>query len=206
LLEASIPVKFPPQAYDYPKNADFLKTANDGKGYGEVEVRQRVAVSGGHRYSVRFRFRSQDYPGERSTPGHPRGYVAFSSRIEWTCPPPNRGARNALASPYDTGSILGPVSDWYTVYDAQTFAPPAPYTAPEGATAADIVLYLRNVTDSLPKFFIDDVEFVDVTEERAASAWCPRCGGMGAAGPAGRQFFSIETVAERFLFTKTGVT
>ena len=152
LLEASVAVSFPPEAYAYPDNTAFLKAANGGKGYGEVEVRQRVVVTGGHRYSVRFRFRSQDYPGECRTPGHPRGYVAFSSRIEWTCPPPNRGARTSLASSYDTCSILGPVLDWYTVHDAQTFAPPAPYAAPKGATAADIVFYMRNVTDSLPRF------------------------------------------------------
>ena len=169
LLEASTPVSFPPEAYNYPKTADFFKTANGGKGFGEVEVRQRVVVTGGHRYSVRFRFRSQDYPGSRSPPGHPRGYVAFTSRIEWTCPPPNRVARTSLASPYDTCSILGPVSDWYTVHDAQTFAPPAPYAAPKGATAADIIFYMRNVTDSLPKFFIDDIEFVDVTPGQARS-------------------------------------
>ncbi len=65
--------------------------------------------------------------------------------------------------PYATSAIKGPVPDWYTVYDTQHFAPPAPYTASEGCTAAQVVFYLRNVTDSRPKFFFDNVEFVDVT-------------------------------------------
>jgi hypothetical protein len=55
------------------------------------------------------------------------------------------------------------VPDWVTVYDPQTFAPSAPYTAPEGAVAADIVFYMRNASDTMPKFFVDNVEFVDVT-------------------------------------------
>ena len=194
LLEASVPVSFPPEAYNYPKAADFFKTANGGKGYGEVEIRQRLAVSGGHRYSVRFHFRSQDYPPARDTPGHPRGYVGFSSRIEWVCPPPNRGARTYLADSYSTNSILGPVSDWYTVWNAQKFAPPAPYTAPEGATAAEIVFYLRNVTDSLPKFFIDDVEFVDITPGPATSAAAVPASSTSAGGAFTRQQPLVPTL------------
>jgi hypothetical protein len=169
LLKASVPVSFPSEAYSYPDYGAFLKTANGGKGFGEVEVHQRVVVTPGHQYSVRFRFRSENYPGERKIAGHPRGYVAFTSRIEWICPPPspNRGQRTPVSDQYSNLSIAGPIFDWHTIYDPQAFAPPTPYTAPEGAVAADIVFYMRNVTDSLPKFFIDDVEFVDVTPGRA---------------------------------------
>jgi len=165
LLKASAPVSFPPEAYSNPDYNAFLKTANGGKGPSEVEVRQRVAVIAGHQYSIRFQFRSQNYPGERKTPGHPRGYVDFISRIDWVCPPhsPNRGKQAPVANPYNTNSINGPVPDWVTVFDPQPFGPPAPYTAPAGCTAGDLVFYMRNVTDSLPEFFFDNVEFVDTT-------------------------------------------
>jgi hypothetical protein len=102
---------------------------------------------------------------ERKVPGHPRGYTAFAGRIEWVCPAPspNRGKRTPVGDQYTTNLVDRSVSDWFTVYDPQNFAPPAPYTAPEGAIAADIVFYMRNASDGLPKFFFDDVEFVDVT-------------------------------------------
>ncbi len=165
LLKASVPVSFPPEAYNYPDYGAFLKSANGGKGYGEIEVRQQVKVTPGHQYSVRFRFRSENYPGERQAPGHPRGFVAFATLIAWTCPPPspNRGKRTPVAGQYNTGSINGPVLDWYTAYDLQVLAPPAPYTAPDGCSAGDLTFDMRNMTDNLPKFFIDNVEFVDVT-------------------------------------------
>ena len=167
LLKTSVPVSFPPEAYNYPDYGAFLKSANGGKGYGNVEVRQRVVVTPGHQYSFRLQFRSEDNPGwgERKNPGHPRGFVSLANWIDWICPPPspNRGKRTPLASPYNTNSIYGPVPDWVTVYDPQTLAPTAPYTAPEGCSAADIVFFMRNATDSLPKFFVDNVEFVDVT-------------------------------------------
>jgi hypothetical protein len=169
LLKASTPANFPADAYNNPDYSAFIKSANGGKGPGEIDVRQRVKVIPGHQYSMRLHFRSEGYPGggERKAVGHPRGYVAFISRIEWVCPPPspNRGKQTLVAGPFDTGSINRPIPDWTIVYDThpQPPGPPAPYIAPDGAAAADIVLYMRNATDSLPKFFVDNVEFVDVT-------------------------------------------
>ncbi len=128
LLEASVPVSHVAEAFNSPEYGDFIKAANGGKGGGRVEVRQRVAVIAGHRYSMRYRFRSQDYPGERKVAGHPRGFVAGGGRIEWVCPAPspNRGKRTPVGGPYDTNSIERPLLDWYTVYDPQVFSPPAP--------------------------------------------------------------------------------
>ena len=165
LLKASVPVAFPPDAYNNPDYGAFLRSANGGKGVGEVEIRQRVTVIPGHRYSMRFRFWGPTYPGERKNVGHPRGNIVLSSRIEWICPPPspNRGMKTSVFVPYDNFSTEKPLPDWYTVYNPQGLAPPAPYMAPDGAAAADIVFYFRNATDSLPKFFVDNVEFVDVT-------------------------------------------
>ena len=165
LLKASAPVVFPAEAYNNPDYGAFIKSANGGKGFGEVQVRQRVKVIPGHQYSMRYQYRSENYVPERKVPGNPRGYVAFAGRIEWVCPPPspNRGKRTPVGDQYTTNLVDRSISDWYTVYDVQFFAPPAPYTAPEGAVAADIVFDVRNATGGLPKFFFDDVEFVDVT-------------------------------------------
>jgi hypothetical protein len=170
VLKASVPVNFPPEAYNNPDYGAFLKTANGGKGFGYVEVRQRVAVRAGHQYSVRFKFRTnQTYPGDRQAVGHPRGYVIYASQIEWVCPPPspNRGKLSIVAEPYHPIPITSLLYDWHTVYDTQLLAPPSPYTAPDGAIAADLVFYLRNASASLPTFFFDDVEFVDVTTNPA---------------------------------------
>jgi len=165
LLKASVPVLFPAEAYNNPDYGAFMKSANGGKGIGDVQVRQRVKVIPGHQYSMRYQYRSENYMPERKVPGHPRGYVAFAGRIEWICPPPspNRGRWILVGDHYTTNLVDRSISDWYTVYDPQRFAPPGPYTAPDGAVAADIVFDVRNATDGLPKFFFDDVEFVDVT-------------------------------------------
>jgi len=169
LLEASAPVAFPAAAFNNPDYTAFMKSANGGKGFGEVQVRQRVKVTPGHQYSVRYRYRSENYIAERKSPGHPRGYVAFVDRIEWVCPPssPNRGKQIPIGNQYTTNLVDRSVSDWFTVYDLQNFAPPAPYTAPKDAVAADIVFYMRNASDALPRFFFDNVEFVDVTPNPA---------------------------------------
>jgi len=165
LLKASVPVSFPAEAYNNPDIGAFIKSANGGKGIGRVQVRQRVKVIPGHQYSMRYQYRSENYMPERKVPGHPRGYVAFAGRIEWVCPAPspNRGKWTPVGDQYTTNLVDRSISDWYAVYDPQRFAPPTPYTAPEGAVAADIVFDVRNATDGLPKFFFDDVEFVDVT-------------------------------------------
>jgi hypothetical protein len=171
LLQAASPVVFTPEAYNNPDYGAFLSSANGGKGIGEVEVRQRVSVIPGHRYSVRFFFRSENYAGggERKAAGRPRGYVGFAAGIAWNCPPPspNRGKQTPVANPFVNGSIARPIPDWYTVYNPQPSAPPSPYTAPEGCNAADLVLDLRNASEDMPRFYVDDVEFVDVTSQPA---------------------------------------
>ncbi len=54
--------------------------------------------------------------------------------------------------------------DWQTVYDYKGFAVPTPYTAPDGAIAANFVINMRtNAEGHSPKAYIDNVEMVDVT-------------------------------------------
>ena len=171
LLQAVTPVVFTPEAYNNPDYGAFLKSANAGKGIGELEVRQRVSVTAGHQYHLRFVFRSENYAGggERKQPGRPRGYVSFQSRLDWICPPPspNHGKQDAVAGQYDTGSILRPIPDWMVIYDThpQTFGAPGPYIAPDGCNAADIVFYFRNASEDTPRFYVDDLEFVEAAPQ-----------------------------------------
>ena len=158
LLETPIPVTFPAGNYNNPDYGVFISSANGGKGGGNVDVRQRVPVVSGHQYSVRFRYRCEDFQPEEKRSGHPRGYVAFGAWMEWVCPPPNQSERDFFGSHYDS------IFDWQTVHDYQRDAISAPYTAPPGAVAADFVLNMRTLAEGhSPKLFIDDVEFVDVT-------------------------------------------
>lgn len=170
LLKAVTPTVYTPADYSNPDFAAFLKSANGGKGYGEVEVRQRVSVVPGHQYNFRFAFRSENYAGggDIRRPGRPRGSVGFLVRLDWNCPPPspNRGKATAVATPSETHSIDHPIPDWTVIYDTQpqVMGPPGSYVAPDGCNAADIVFDLRNSTEDLPRFYVDDVEFVEAPQ------------------------------------------
>jgi hypothetical protein len=158
LLETSAPVTFPPKAYDAPDYNEFRRSANGGKGGGSVEVVQKVAVMAGHRYSLRYRYRCEDFQPERKQPGRPRGYVAFHARIDWQCQAPHRNSTVSVASVYES------TPDWRTITDFRGWDMSTPYLAPEGATTAQIVLGMQTMAEGrVPKFFLDDVELVDVT-------------------------------------------
>jgi hypothetical protein len=158
LLESTVPITFPPRAYDAPDYNDFRRSANGGKGGGWTEVLQRVAVTGGHRYSLRYRYRCEDFQPERKQPGHPRGYVAFYGRIDWICTRPHRNSSVGVASVYESAP------EWRTVTDFRGWDMSTPYLAPEGAAAAQLVFGMKTLAEGrLPKLFLDDVELVDVT-------------------------------------------
>lgn len=158
LLETQVPVTFPPENYKNPDYRVFIQSANGGKGGACVEVQQQVPVVPGHQYSVRFRYRCEDFQPEQKNPGHPRGYVMFGAWMEWICPPPNKSSRVNFGGRYES------TPDWQTVWNFQGHAVPMPYTAPEGAVAANVVLNMRTVAEGrLPKLYVDDIELVDVT-------------------------------------------
>jgi hypothetical protein len=158
LLETTTPVTFPSTAYDASDYGVFLRSANGGKGGGGVEVVQKVPVTAGHHYSLRYRYRCEDFQAERKPPGHPRGYVVFYGRIDWLCKPPKRGSSVGVAS------IFQSTPDWKTVTDFRGWDMSTPYLAPEGATAVQVIFGMRTMAEGrLPKFFLDDVELVDVT-------------------------------------------
>ena len=158
LLETPVPMTIPPEAYQAADYEVFRRSVNGGRGGASVELLQTVPVIAGHRYSLRYRYRCDDFQPERKQPGHPRGYVAFHGRIEWHCAGPQRAARDTVASVYET------TPDWQTVVDFRGWDMSRPYTAPEGATAATVVFVLNTLAEGrLPKLFLDDVELVDAS-------------------------------------------
>jgi hypothetical protein len=172
LLLESEPVVYPPEMYANPDQGAFARSANGGKGDAAVEVRQRVPVIGGHEYSIRFQFRSQDYPRANTRPGHPRGWAGAGVRIECIWPPPAPRPANprvSVVDMYNLGGCVEPTPDWFTSYNAHRsiIGPAAPNLAPPGATGADLVIGMRNSFDARPKFFFDNFEFVDVTSSVA---------------------------------------
>ena len=133
-----------------------ISAANGGKGGGFAEVSQRVPVTGGKKYVLRFHVRTLGFPGgENKDPGPNRGYVSLQSWVGW------EGAPGGVwvANHQDT------TLEWKTLTEARFnyFNPPIPYTAPPGATGAVLKFSLSaNSAGHLPKAYVDDVEFVEV--------------------------------------------
>ncbi|MBV9470058.1 MAG: hypothetical protein JOZ57_12535, partial [Abitibacteriaceae bacterium] len=156
LLQQTTPVSFTPEAYNLPDYSAFVKSANGGKGGGYVEVRQRVPVTGGKKYSLRFHFRTLDFSGgEKKNPGPNRGYVSLQVWLRW------EGAESSLwvVNHQDTTPA------WATLKDARFnyYSVPIPYTAPLGAKYVTVQFSLAdNFAQKLPKAYVDDVELVEV--------------------------------------------
>ena len=110
--------------------------------------------------SLRFNFRSEDFQLERKQTGHPRGYVSFGGRIEWTCRPPQRTPANGL------GNFQESMPEWKTVTDYRGWDMAQPYLAPDGAVSATVIFGMTTLAEGRrPKLFLDDVAFVDVTKD-----------------------------------------
>ena len=157
LMQTTTPVRFPPEGYNDPDYAAFIRSANGGSGGGMVEVLQTVPVVAGHRYSVRYHYRCEDFQPERKQPGHPRGYVAFGGRVEWRCTPPHRAPADSVGSFYDSAP------EWQRIADYRGWDMARPYRAPEDAKEAIVIFALKTFAEGRrPKVYIDDVEFVDL--------------------------------------------
>jgi hypothetical protein len=158
LLRNTVPVSIDPTSYDNPNYAAFIEGLNHGAGRSEVEVRQRVKVTPGHLYSIRYHYRCEDFQPERKQTGRPRGYVAFAGRLDWNCTGPGRSPVDANGSDYES------MPQWQTVWDYRGSAVAAPYRAPDNAVSVTVVFHLTTATGNrLPRAFLDDVELVDVT-------------------------------------------
>ena len=157
LLRNTISVAIDPTSYDNPDYAAFIKGLNHGAGPSHVEVRQRVKVTPGHQYSVRYRYRCEDFQPERKQTGHPRGYVVFGCRLDWNCSA-GKAPVDAVGADYET------MPQWQTVWDYRGSAVAAPFRAPDNAVAVTVVFRLTTAAENrLPRAFLDDVEMVDVT-------------------------------------------
>jgi sugar lactone lactonase YvrE len=159
LFAATEPVTFPPEAFNNPDYDVFRKSANDGRGGGWCEVRQRVPVRAGHWYSVRFDYVAADMQGESKRPGKPRGYTAFGGRVDWICPAPFRNSSVGLYGTKDDAA------EWLTIKDFIPNYVSHPFKAPAGATEAVLIFGLTNLAEGkLPSVHVDNFELVDVTE------------------------------------------
>jgi hypothetical protein len=159
LMETPVGLSLPSAVYDEPNYETFLKSFNQGKGGGYVEIMQRVPVIGGHTYSLRYFYRNEDFQEERKEPGHPRGYVAFGGRIEWGCQPPRDTPKIGIGDTKENHADLQEMMNYHHGYDL-----PQPYLAPEEAITATILFEMAtNAEGHTPKVFLDDIEFVDVT-------------------------------------------
>lgn len=159
LMQTTVPVSFPQDAYNDPDYTRFIKCANGGKGGGEAMIMQKVPVVAGHEYSLRYRYRCEEMQPERRQPGHPRGYILFRARLDWLCTPPFK------APSIGTGNQGNSMAEWQTVHDFydQPWLFSKTYLAPEGATGAMLAFQLSTLAaDHMPKLFLDNVEFVDL--------------------------------------------
>ena len=151
------PVVFPETAFIAPDYGDFVKAANGGKGGGEVVLRQRVPVTAGKRYSLRFYHRAEGMKGgEEKAPGKKRGYSTVSPWIGWEG---GKGGHNWMAN------MQNDTIGWNETYNTETnnYGVPKPYTAPEGATSAVLTIYFTCLAPEItPTFCLDDVEFVEL--------------------------------------------
>ena len=155
LLLQGEPVVFTPESYNLPDYRAFLDSANGGTGGGHVAVVQRVPVTAGAKYWVKGYYRTQEMSGgEKKNPGPGRGYVAVSLAINWI------GAKNGRES---WQGVFGTQLDypaWQTGISGVPFIVTAPFTAPEGATQATLILrFVDNFADKHPSAWVDDVEF-----------------------------------------------
>jgi len=155
LLQQRTPVIFTANAYDLSDYDAFIRSANGGKGGGYIEVRQRVPVQGGHKYTLRFHLRTLDFPGgEKKDRGSGRGYDSLGTGVNWE----GAGGGVWVTNHQDT------TPNWLSLTDAQFnhYGPAIPYTAPPGATSAIIQFGLTsNAAQHLPQAFVDDVEFIE---------------------------------------------
>lgn len=156
LLRQALPVIYPAEAFTAPDYRDFIKAANSGKGGGNAVVAQRVPVTGGRRYSLRFFQRTEGMKGnEVKTPSKDRGYTALSATIDWI------GGKNR-----HTGvlSLHDNTDGWAENLNAERgyFGVAREYVAPAEAAFAIIAFRATvNAPDHLPSMAVDTVEFVE---------------------------------------------
>ena len=158
LLRQIRPVAYPADAFMAPDYRDFIKAANNGKGGGNAVVAQRVPVTGGRSYTLRFSRRTEGMKGgEVKTPGKERGYTALSVAIDW------QGGSSRHVG------VIGLHDDsdgWVENRNTESgyYGVARDYVAPADARFAIISFRATvNAPECLPAMAIDDVEFVEAS-------------------------------------------
>jgi hypothetical protein len=157
VIRQTQPVTFPEEAFAFEDYGRFVKSANGGKGGGAASVQQRVPVTGGKTYSLRFCFRAEGMKLEEKKPGKGRGYSTLSPWVYWV---------GGDGGPIWVGNEQRDTGGWAERLDARCnyWGVPKHYVAPPGATAAVVTFHAAcNAPEILPAMAVDDVEFVEVT-------------------------------------------
>jgi hypothetical protein len=151
---------------DYPENANqiedyrqFLRSANKGNGRSYSSIKQRVPVESGTDYSLRLTFRSEGLRREiQRIEDEDRGWATLQVWVDWIGNIEG-SKRTTVADKRETQL------DWTTILneEARNHSVKKPYTAPEGAIAADIVISITTTVPNItPVAYVDDVEFVEM--------------------------------------------
>ena len=155
LMQQTTPVIYTPDAYNLPDYGKFINSANGGAGGGYAEVTQRVPVTPGKSYILRFHLRTLDFPGgENKNVGPNRGYATLETWLNWEGGSGGVWATNHQDSTPQWAALMEPRFNYFGVT--------TPYLAPPGSKYANIQFHFAdNHAANLPKTYIDDVEFVE---------------------------------------------
>ena len=164
VLEQVEPVIYPSEASKAPDFATFAKSANGGKGGGQVDVVQTIPVEAGKFYSFRLNYRTQGLVNWDQKRDAKFGFSRFMVDLYWVRPnnktKDNNGYARVLDDRVNTNSWKQATNSHWNEYTAQK-----PYQAPEGATGVTICLHLfTQAPNDLPKVYVDDLEFAKLPE------------------------------------------
>ncbi|NNM88179.1 MAG: hypothetical protein HKL95_06640, partial [Phycisphaerae bacterium] len=155
LLAQTKVVRFTKAAYKLPNGADFIHSANGGRGGGFAEIVQKVPVTPGRRYALRLYYNATGMRLERQGSGQYRGYSSLEIWVYW---PGGTGQVWVANQQLDSAGWAEMDNARFNYYQV-----PKPYLAPKGATAAVITISLiTNIAHDLPRVYVDDIEFVQV--------------------------------------------
>ncbi|MDR1304515.1 MAG: hypothetical protein LBK76_04750 [Verrucomicrobiales bacterium] len=150
---------FPDAMFDNPDFGAFIRSANGNQGMPMTQVRQRVPVTAGHRYAVRFDYLTEDMRGEYQGKGRQRGYTDLGGRIDWICAPQKNGVSGLIKEQHTKDT-------WQRQENFNGWAVPRPYEAPPGATEAVVNFMFRTIVEKcLARAYLDNIEMVDVTAQ-----------------------------------------
>jgi hypothetical protein len=157
LAQMTQPVVYDEKAYLMPSYDEYLKSANGGKGGGSAAIAQNIPVTAGKAYHLRLHYISKGLQFEEKALKPGRGYCGMMVWIYWL------GAKKDGAT-WVANEQVDPADGWKTIFDASRSGGNvnAPYIVPEGATAAQVAIFVvSHAAGKQPVVHIDDVEFAE---------------------------------------------